>query len=212
MPMRPLTTLFKVLPLTLASGLLAAAEPVGVTPFEKAKSAPDAAAPAKPESPRGRADFLKDHPELKEQMEKLKAMSPEERQAWIKEHPEAAEKIKAAMGALRAKNGSAGGEPNPARIAEFASAHPELKEAIEKLKAMSPEERQAWLKEHPEAAEKIEKAKAALRERGENLSPEQKEKLKARFKERLEKLSPEEREAMLKKHPELKEKLGEAGK
>lgn len=150
MPMRPLTTLFKVLPLTLVSGLLAAAEPVGVTPFEKTKAAPEASAAAKPESPRGRLEFLKDHPELKEQMEKLKAMSPEERQAW--------------------------------------------------------------LKAHPDVAEKIEKAKAALRERGENLTPEEREKLKARFKERLDKLSPEEREAMLKKHPELKEKLGEAGK
>ena len=210
--MRPLTTLFKVLPLTLVSGLLAAAEPVGVTPFEKTKGAPEASAAAKPESPRGRPEFLKDHPELKEQMEKLKVMSPEERQAWIKEHPEAAEKIKAAMGALRAKNGGSAGEPNAGRIAEFAAAHPELKEVIEKLKAMSPEERQAWLKAHPEVAEKIEKAKAALRERGENLTPEEREKLKARFKERLDKLSPEEREAMLKKHPELKEKLGEAGK
>ena len=77
---------------------------------------------------------------------------------------------------------------------------------------MTPEERQAWLKEHPEAAEKIEKAKGNLRERAENLTPEQQEQLKARMKERFEKLSPEERAELLKKRPELKEKLGDAAK
>ena len=205
--LRPVTATCSFL---LAGALLFGAESVGNSPFPKAK--PEASAGAKPDADGGRGEFLKNHPELKEQMEKLKAMSPEERQAWIKEHPEAAEKIKAAMGALRARNGGEAGDGKSGRGAEFLSAHPELKETFEKLKAMTPEERQAWLKEHPEAAEKIEKAKAALRERGENLSPEEKEKLKARFKERIEKLSPEEREAMLKKHPELKEKLGEAGK
>jgi len=210
--MRPRNSLLATLPLALAGVLLLADEPVGVSPFDNPKADQPAQATSKPASARGRPEFLKDHPELKEQMEKLKAMSPEERQAWIKEHPEAAEKIKAAMGALRAQSGGSAGEPNSARVAEFAAAHPEFKEVIEKLKAMSPEERQAWLKAHPEVAEKIERARAALRERGENLSPEQREKLQARFKERLDKLSPEEREAMLKKHPELKEKLGEAGK
>ena len=110
---------------------------------------------------------------------------------------------------------------------EFLKQHPELRETIEKLKAMTPEERQAWLKEHPEVAAKIEKAKAGLKERADNLTPEQKEKLKAKLKERadnltpeqkeklrekmkerLEKMTPEEREKVLQNHPELREKLG----
>lgn len=109
---------------------------------------------------------------------------------------------------------------------EFLKQHPELRETLEKLKAMSPEERQAWLKEHPEVAAKIEKARAALKERadnltpeqkeklkaklkerGENLTPEQKEKLREKMKERLDKMTPEEKAEFLKKHPELKEKL-----
>ena len=109
---------------------------------------------------------------------------------------------------------------------EFLKQHPELRETLEKLKAMSPEERQAWLKEHPEIAAKIEKARAALKERadnltpeqkeklkeklkerGENLSPEQKEKLREKMKERLAKMTPEEREKVLQNHPELREKL-----
>jgi Spy/CpxP family protein refolding chaperone len=109
---------------------------------------------------------------------------------------------------------------------EFLKQHPELKETLEKLKNMSPEERQAWLKEHPEVAAKIEKAraglkeradnltpeqkeklKAKLKERGEDLTPEQKEKLRAKMKERLDKMTPEEKAEFLKKHPELKEKL-----
>ena len=109
---------------------------------------------------------------------------------------------------------------------EFLKQHPELRETLEKLKAMSPEERQAWLKEHPEVAAKIEKARAALKERadnltpeqkeklkaklkerGEDLTPEQKEKLRAKMKERLDKMTPEEKAEFLKKHPELKEKL-----
>jgi 2-oxo-4-hydroxy-4-carboxy--5-ureidoimidazoline (OHCU) decarboxylase len=73
------------------------------------------------------------------------------------------------------------------------------------LKNATPEERQAFLKEHPEIAER-------LKERGENLSPEQKEKLKAKMKERLEKMTPEERAEFFKKHPEAKEKLEEAKK
>ncbi|MEY4819131.1 MAG: hypothetical protein RLZZ23_1904 [Verrucomicrobiota bacterium] len=114
---------------------------------------------------------------------------------------------------------------------DFLKQHPELKEALEKLKGMSPEERQAWLKEHPEVAAKIEKAKAGMKERGENLTPEQKEKLKAKLKERGDNLTPEQKEKLhekmkerfakmtpeekaefLKKHPELKEKLDGAKK
>ena len=109
---------------------------------------------------------------------------------------------------------------------EFLKQHPELREALEKLKAMTPEERQAWLKEHPEVAAKIEKAKAGLKERTDNLTPEQKEKLKAKLKERADNLTPEQKEKLrekmkerlaqmtpeqkeefLKKHPELREKL-----
>ena len=109
---------------------------------------------------------------------------------------------------------------------KFVEAEPFFREALEKLKNMSPEERQAWLKEHPEVAEKIEKAKAAareradnltpeqkeklkakLKERGENLTPEQKEKLREKMKERFDKMTPEQKEELLKKHPELKEKL-----
>lgn len=190
--------------LLLAAALLAA-DAFGQSPFEtKPKAADPALAAAETEG--RRQEFLQEHPELKAQLEKLKAMSPEDRQAWLKEHPEAAEKIKQAM------SGARGGKPDAARIAEFAKNHPELKEAIEKLKGMTPEERQAWLKEHPEAAEKIEKAKGALRERAEKLTPEQQEKLKARMKERFEKLSPEERAELLKKRSELKDKLGETGK
>lgn len=192
--------------LLLAAALLAA-EALGQSPFETKPKAADPKLQAV-EAEGRRQEFQQDHPELKAQLDKLRAMSREERQAWLKEHPEAAEKIKQAMAGAEGR----GRKPDAGRFAEFAQAHPELKETIEKLKAMTPEERQAWLKEHPEAAEKIEKAKGALRERAENLTPEQQEKLKARMKERFEKLSPEERAELLKKRPELKEKLGEAAK
>jgi len=114
---------------------------------------------------------------------------------------------------------------------DFLKQHPELKATLEKLKGMSPEERQAWLKEHPEIAEKLEKAKAGLRDRADNLTPEQKEKMKAKLKERgdnltpeqkeklhekmkerFEKMTPEQKAEFLKKHPELKEKLEGAKK
>jgi 2-oxo-4-hydroxy-4-carboxy--5-ureidoimidazoline (OHCU) decarboxylase len=194
--------------LLLAASLLAA-DAFGQSPFETKPKPAESAATGTAPAP--------EQPELKAQLEKLRAMSREERQAWLKEHPEAAEKIKQARAGAEAR----GRKPGEAvvqlgvdrdRFAEFAKAHPELKEAIEKLKGMSAEERQAWLKEHPEAAEKIEKAKGALRERAQNLTPEQQEQLKARMKERFEKLSPEERAELLKKRPELKEKLGEASK
>jgi 2-oxo-4-hydroxy-4-carboxy--5-ureidoimidazoline (OHCU) decarboxylase len=77
---------------------------------------------------------------------------------------------------------------------------------------MTPEERQAWLKDHPEAAAKLEKAREAMKERFDNLTPEQKEKLREKMKERFDKLSPEEQAELLKKRPELKEKLEEAKK
>ena len=193
--------------LLLAASLLAA-DAFGQSPFETKPKPAESAATGTAPAP--------EQPELKAQLEKLRAMSREERQAWLKEHPEAAEKIKQAMAGAEARGRKPGEAGSPGggrdRFAEFAKAHPELKEAIEKLKGMSAEERQAWLKEHPEAAEKIEKAKAALRERAQNLTPEQQEQLKARMKERFEKLSPEERAELLKKRPELKEKLGEASK
>ena len=130
-------------------------------------------------------EFLKKHPELREQFEKLKAMSPEERRDFFKEHPELREKL---MGP--------GADGNADKRQDFLKDHPELKEHLEKLKAMSPEERQAWLKEHPEVAEKIEKAKSAMKEKADNLTPEQKEKLKSRLKERGENLSPEQKEKL----------------
>ena len=185
--------------LLLAASLLAA-DAFGQSPFETKPKPAESAATGTAPAP--------EQPELKAQLEKLRAMSREERQAWLKEHPEAAEKIKQAMAGAEGR----GRKPDAGRFAEFAKAHPELKETLEKLKAMTPEERQAWLKEHPEAAEKIEKAKGNLRERAQNLTPEQQEQLKARMKERFEKLSPEERAELLKKRPELKEKLGEAAK
>jgi len=193
--------------LLLLAIVLLAADASGQSPFETKPKAADPKLQAV-EAEGRRQEFQQDHPELKAQLDKLRAMSREERQAWLKEHPEAAEKIKQAMAAADRP----GRKPDAGRFAEFAKAHPELKETIEKLKAMTPEERQAWLKEHPEVAEKIEKAKGAQRERAENLTPEQQEKLKARMKERFEKLSPEERAELLKKRPELKDKLGEAAK
>ena len=199
--------------LLLAASLLAA-DAFGQSPFETKPKPADKPAPADSSAP-GTASSS-ENPELKAQLEKLRAMSREERQAWLKEHPEAAERIKQAMAGAEGRGRKPGEAGSPSvsrdRFAEFAKAHPELKEAIEKLKAMTPEERQAWLKEHPEAAEKIEKAKGNLRERAQNLTPEQQEQLKARMKERFEKLSPEERAELLKKRPELKEKLGEAAK
>ena len=193
--------------LLLAASLLAA-DAFGQSPFETKPKPAESAATGTAPAP--------EQPELKAQLEKLRAMSREERQAWLKEHPEAAEKIKQAMAGAEGRGRKPGEAGSPGvgrdRFAEFAKAHPELKEAIEKLKGMSAEERQAWLKEHPEVAEKIEKAKGALRERAQNLTPEQQEQLKARMKERFEKLSPEERAELLKKRPELKEKLGEASK
>lgn len=199
--------------LLLAASLLAA-DAFGQSPFETKPKPADKPAPADSAAP-GTASSS-ENPELKAQLEKLRAMSREERQAWLKEHPEAAERIKQAMAGAEGRGRKPGEAGSPSvgrdRFAEFAKTHPELKEAIEKLKEMTPEERQAWLKEHPEAAEKIEKAKGNLRERAQNLTPEQQEQLKARMKERFEKLSPEERAELLKKRPELKEKLGEAAK
>ncbi len=109
---------------------------------------------------------------------------------------------------------------------EFLKKHPELRETMERLKDMTPDERQAWLKEHPEVAAKIEEARKAMKERIDNLTPEQKEKLKAKLKERADNLTPEQKEKLreklkerlaqmtpdekaefLAKHPELKERL-----
>jgi len=68
-----------------------------------AQAVPEGDKPARKDAPGkrtgndAREDFLKDHPELKATLEKLKDMSPEERQAWLKEHPEIAEKLKERM-------------------------------------------------------------------------------------------------------------------
>jgi 2-oxo-4-hydroxy-4-carboxy--5-ureidoimidazoline (OHCU) decarboxylase len=137
-----------------------------------------------------RADFLKDHPELKEQIEKLRAMTPEERQAWMKEHPEIAEKLKERMK-----------DSGPDRRQDFLKDHPELKEQIEKLKAMTPEERQAWVKEHPELAKKI---MPAMRAGAGNATPAPKDKLREKSNDIFERLSPEDREKLEKRRAEQK--------
>ena len=134
----PLPRLGLILSLaTLVAAAHADTKPVVPPPEQTARKvlAPDAGAEA-----------AKNHPELKEQIEKLKAMTPEERQAWMKEHPELREKLM-----QRAQNSLV----PPKKREDFLKEHPELKEQIEKLKDMTPEERQAWVKEHPELAKKI---------------------------------------------------------
>ncbi len=192
-PMKISLLALALLPLLLATTATQAV-PEGDKPARKD-------APGKRAGNDARQDFLKDHPELKATLEKLKDMSPEERQAWLKAHPEIAEKLKERMK-----------DAGPDRRQDFLKDHPELKEHIEKLKSMTPEERQAWLKEHPEIAAKIEKAKAGMKDRGDNLTPEQKEKLREKMKERFENMTPEQKAEALKKHPELKEKLEAAKK
>ena len=100
-----------------------------------------------------REEFLKQHPELREALEKLKNMSPEERQAWLKEHPEVAEKIEKAKAAARERADNL---------------TPEQKE---KLKAK--------LKERGEnlTPEQKEKLREKMKERFDKMTPEQKEKL-----------------------------------
>ena len=134
----PLPRLAFILSLaTLVAAAHADTKPVVPPPEQTARKvlAPDASAEA-----------AKNHPELKEQIEKIKAMSPEERRTFFKEHPELREKLMD-----RAKSAS----PAADKRADFLKEHPELKEQLEKLKAMTPEERQAWLKEHPELREKL---------------------------------------------------------
>ena len=86
--------------------------------------------------PDRRQDFLKEHPELKEQIEKLKAMTPEERQAWVKEHPELAKKIMPAM-----REGASNATPAPKdKLREksndiFERLSPEDREKLEKRRA-----------------------------------------------------------------------------
>ncbi|NBN94943.1 MAG: hypothetical protein EBV31_04835 [Verrucomicrobia bacterium] len=83
---------------------------------------------------------------------------------------------------------------------EILKKHPELKD-------MTPEERQAWLKDHPEIAEK-------LKERAKDAGPDRRAdfKLREKMKERFEKMTPEQKAEVLKNHPELKEKLEGAKK
>jgi 2-oxo-4-hydroxy-4-carboxy--5-ureidoimidazoline (OHCU) decarboxylase len=146
-----------------------------------------------------REEALKDHPELKEQLEKIKAMTPEERRTFFKEHPELREK-------LMERNQSA--SPAADKRAEFLKDHPELKEQLEKLRAMTPEERQAWMKEHPELREKL-----MQRAQNSEVTPKKREdflKDHPELKEQVDKLkamSPEERQAWVKEHPELAKKI-----
>ena len=148
-------------------------------------------------APDARDEAAKNHPELKEQIEKIKAMSPEERRTFFKEHPELREKL---MDRAQATS------PAADKRADFLKDHPELKEQIEKLRAMTPEERQAWMKEHPEIAEKLkERMKDAGPDRRQDFLKEHPE-----LKEQIEKLkamTPEERQAWVKEHPELAKKI-----
>ena len=79
--------------LLLAASLLAT-DAFGQSPFETKPKPADKPAPADSAAP-ATASYS-ENPELKAQLEKIRAMSREERQAWLKEHPEAAEKIKQA--------------------------------------------------------------------------------------------------------------------
>jgi 2-oxo-4-hydroxy-4-carboxy--5-ureidoimidazoline (OHCU) decarboxylase len=148
-------------------------------------------------APDARDEAAKKHPELKEQIEKIKAMSPEERRTFFKEHPKLREKL---MDRAQATS------PGADKRADFLKDHPELKERIEKLRAMTPEERQAWMKEHPEIAEKLkERMKDAGPDRRQDFLKEHPE-----LKEQIEKLkamTPEERQAWVKEHPELAKKI-----
>ena len=148
-------------------------------------------------APDARDEAAKNHPELKEQIEKIKAMSPEERRTFFKEHPELREKL---MDRAQATS------PAADKRADFLKDHPELKEQIEKLRAMTPEERQAWMKEHPEIAEKLkERMKDAGPDRRQDFlkdHPELKEQI-----EKLKAMTPEERQAWVKEHPELAKKI-----
>ena len=148
-------------------------------------------------APDARDEAAKNHPELKEQIEKIKAMSPEERRTFFKEHPELREKL---MDRAQATS------PGADKRADFLKDHPELKEQIEKLRAMTPEERQAWMKEHPEIAEKLkERMKDAGPDRRQDFlkdHPELKDQI-----EKLKAMTPEERQAWVKEHPELAKKI-----
>jgi 2-oxo-4-hydroxy-4-carboxy--5-ureidoimidazoline (OHCU) decarboxylase len=150
-------------------------------------------------APDARDEAAKNHPELKEQIEKIKAMSPEERRTFFKEHPELREKL---MDRTQATS------PAADKRADFLKDHPELKEQIEKLRAMTPEERQAWMKEHPELREKL-----MQRAQNSEVTPKKREdflKDHPELKEQIEKLkamTPEERQAWVKEHPELAKKI-----
>ena len=168
---------------TLVAAAHAETKPVTPPPEQPARKvlAPDAGAEA-----------AKNHPELKEQIEKIKAMTPEECRTFFKEHPELREK-------LMERNQST--SPAADKRADFLKEHPELKEQIEKLKAMTPEERQAWVKEHPELAKKI---MPAMREGASNATPAPKDKLREKSNDIFERLSPEDREKLEKRRAEQK--------
>ena len=71
----------------------------------------------------------------------------------------------------------------------------------DELKAMTPEERQAWVKEHPELAKKI---MPAMREGASNATPAPKDKLREKSNDIFERLSPEDREKLEKRRAEQK--------
>jgi len=139
-----------------------------------AHAVPEGDKPARKDAPGKRAgndareDFLKQHPELKEALEKLKGMSPEERQAWLKEHPEVAAKIEKAKANSRERADNLTPEQKEklkAKLKERGeNLTPEQKEKLhEKMKErfakMTPEEQAEFLKKHPELKEKLDGAK-----------------------------------------------------
>lgn len=96
---------------------------------------------------------------------------------------------------------------------------PAAREQMEKLAAMSPEERREFIKANPEIRERLkarfenmsDEDKANLRGRLQDkageLTPEQKEKMREKLSGRKGPVSEEQAAAILKEHPELKEKL-----
>ncbi|MEY3851419.1 MAG: hypothetical protein RI910_399, partial [Verrucomicrobiota bacterium] len=154
----------RLLALSLLSLLLATAA---------AQAVPEGDKPARKDAPAkrpgdGREEFLKQHPELKETLEKLKGMSPEERQAWLKEHPEVAAKIEKAKAAARERAENLTPEQKEklkGKLKERAeNLSPEQKEKLrekmkERFEQMTPEQKAEVLKKHPELKEKLEGAK-----------------------------------------------------
>ena len=97
-----------------------------------------------------------------EMVEKLKAMSPEDRRAWIQQHRNAAPASAPASGSARsaapaAPAAASTAEATPPAASAASGDRPRWMdrvppEMVEKLKAMSPEERRAWFQQHRPAS------------------------------------------------------------